>query len=184
MKKYKFSTREELINFLDNYNFKYYIPRVREYMSNIKDDFKYYYVEVYEYDELIDEVLVDAKDKLIYSYKDENKDYKTNYSNGYFRVKTDGTIQIALNEDKAKFILENKLKENNVRYKQVSTLQKEKIYRYVSNKVDVDKILNNQADICYYLLVNKGLFIGKDVYIVNMYSEKVYKITKDSIEEY
>ena len=39
---------------------------------------KYYYTEVYEYDTLIDEVLIDAKSKKIYSYKDLNKDYKTN----------------------------------------------------------------------------------------------------------
>lgn len=148
------------------------------------DGKKYYYVEVFEYDKLIDEVLVDAKDKLLYSYKDANKDYKTNYSDGYFKVKSDGTIQIAADQDKAQFILENKLKENDVKYKDISALQKEKIYKYVSNKVDVDKILGNDANICYYLLVNKGLFKGKDVYIVNMYSEKVYQITNNSIEEY
>ncbi|MGL5313133.1 MAG: UbiD family decarboxylase [Peptostreptococcaceae bacterium] len=145
---------------------------------------KYYYVEVFEYDKLIDEVLVDAKDKLLYSYKDTEKDYKTSYSDGYFRVKSDGTIQIAISQDKAKFNLENKLQENNVKYKSVSALEKEKIYKYVSNKVDVDKILENEANMCYYLLVNKGLFKEKEVYIVNMYSEKVYQITKKSIEEY
>lgn len=37
MKKYTFETREEVMNFLNKYNFKYYIQRVCEYMSNIKD---------------------------------------------------------------------------------------------------------------------------------------------------
>ena len=46
MKKYKFNTRAEVINFLDRYNFKYYIPRVCEYMSNLKDELKSYLVEV------------------------------------------------------------------------------------------------------------------------------------------
>ena len=46
MKKYTFNTREEAVNFLDRYNFKYYIPRVTEYMSNIKDEFKSYYIEL------------------------------------------------------------------------------------------------------------------------------------------
>ena len=177
-------TSDDILNLISNRSGKNKANLSVNSFQQMIDDKKYYYVEVYEYDELVDEVLIDAKDKLIYSYKDENKDYKTNYSDGYFKVKSDGTIQIAASEDKAKFILENKLKENNVKYKQVSALQKEKIYRYVSNKVDVDKILNKEADICYYLLVNKGFFRGKDVYIVNMYSEKVYKITKDSIEEY
>ena len=62
------------------------------------DDKKYYYTEVYEYDTLIDEVLIDAKSKKVYSYKDLNKDYKTNYSDGYFRVTSDGSIQFAVSE--------------------------------------------------------------------------------------
>lgn len=46
MKKYTFDTREEAERFLEKHNFKYYIPRVCEYMSNIKDDLKSYYIEV------------------------------------------------------------------------------------------------------------------------------------------
>ena len=52
MKKYTFDSREEAINFLDKHNFKYYIPRVDEYMSNIKDDFKSYYIEVSDLGEI------------------------------------------------------------------------------------------------------------------------------------
>lgn len=52
MKKYTFDTREEVVNFLDKHNFKYYIPRVEEYMSNIKDELKYYYVELSDSDEV------------------------------------------------------------------------------------------------------------------------------------
>ncbi|CEN78502.1 hypothetical protein [Paraclostridium sordellii] len=46
MRKYTFNTREEVVEFLENHNFKYYIPRVEEYMSAIKDDLKSYYVEI------------------------------------------------------------------------------------------------------------------------------------------
>lgn len=52
MKKYTFDSREEVVNFLDKHNFKYYIPRVEEYMSNIKDELKYYYVELSDSDEV------------------------------------------------------------------------------------------------------------------------------------
>ena len=52
MKKYTFETREEAINFLDKHNFKYYIPRVSEYMSNIKDELKSYYIELSDSDEV------------------------------------------------------------------------------------------------------------------------------------
>ncbi|SCH74276.1 MULTISPECIES: hypothetical protein [unclassified Romboutsia] len=46
MKQYTFKNRDDVVEFLDNHNFKYYIPRLREYMSNIKDELKYYYIEV------------------------------------------------------------------------------------------------------------------------------------------
>ena len=46
MYKYTFNSREEVIEFLYKHNFKYYIPRLREYMSNIKDEFKHYCVEL------------------------------------------------------------------------------------------------------------------------------------------
>ena len=52
MKEYNFDTREEAINFLDKHNFKYYIPRVCEYMSNIKDELKAYCVEISDLGEL------------------------------------------------------------------------------------------------------------------------------------
>lgn len=145
---------------------------------------KYYYVEVYEYDKLVDEVLVDAKERTIYSYKDSNKDYKVNYSDGYFRVKYDGEIEFAINEGKAQFILSNKLEEKSVKYKTITSTEKEKIYKYVSNKVDVDKILGKEANLYYYQLVNKGFFREKQIYLVNMYTQKVYLINKDSITNY
>ncbi len=46
MKKYTFESRLDTLNFLDNHNFKYYVPRLKEYMSNIKDDLKHYYIEL------------------------------------------------------------------------------------------------------------------------------------------
>lgn len=148
------------------------------------DEKKYYYVEVFEYDKLIDEVLIDAKNRLVYSYKDLEKDYKTNYSDGYFRVKTDGSIEFAISEDKAQFILSEKLQENKVKYKSITSIEKEKIYKYISNKIDVDKILGEEANLFYYQLVNKGFFKGKQIYLINMYTKKVYLISKDSIVNY
>ena len=46
MNKYTFNNREEVTTFLNKHNFKYYVPRLSEYMSNIKDEFKHYYVEL------------------------------------------------------------------------------------------------------------------------------------------
>ncbi|EPZ54146.1 hypothetical protein H477_4330 [[Clostridium] sordellii ATCC 9714] len=36
MRKYTFNTREEVVEFLEKHNFKYYIPRVEEYMTLLK----------------------------------------------------------------------------------------------------------------------------------------------------
>ena len=148
------------------------------------DDKKYYYTEVYEYDTLIDEVLIDAKSKKVYSYKDLNKDYKTNYSDGYFRVTSDGSIQFAVSEEKAQFILEKKLEENKNKYKKITSVSKDKMYKYIDNQKDLEKQLNNDGDVYYYLIVNMGLFKKKEVYIINMYTEKVYSIDDNGIKNY
>ena len=156
---------------------------INSFQQMVNDE-KYYYTEVYEHDTLIDEVLIDAKSKEIYSYKDSNKDYKTNYSDGYFRVTSDGSIQFAITEEKAQFILEKKLEEKQNKYKKIISVLNDKIDKYIDNKVDLDKKLKDDGDIYYYKVVNKGLFKKKEVYIINMYTEKVYLIDNDSIKDY
>lgn len=148
------------------------------------DDKKYYYTEVYEYDTLIDEVLIDAESKKIYSYKDLNKDYKTNYSDGYFRVISDGSIQFAISEEKAQLILEKKLAEKQNKYKKIISVSNDKIEKYIDNEVDLEEKLKNDGDVYYYKVVNKGLFKKKEVYIINMYTEKLYSIDDDGIKDY
>lgn len=145
---------------------------------------KYYYTEVYEYDTLIDEVLINAKTKKIYSYNDVNKNYKTNYSDGYFRVKPDGSIQFAISEEHAQFILEKKLDEKQNKYKKVFGVSRDKVSKYIDDKIRIDKILKDNSDIYYYEVVNKGLFKKKEVYIINMYDKKVYVIDSDGIRNY
>ena len=143
------------------------------------DDNKYYYTEVYEYDILIDEVLINAKNKKIYSYNDVNKNYKTNYSDGYFRVKSDGSIQFAISEENAQSILKKKLDEKQNEYKKVFSVSRDKVDKYIK-----DKILTDNSDIYYYEVVNKGLFKKKEVYMINMYDKKVYVIDSDGISNY
>ncbi len=146
------------------------------------DDEKYYYTD--EYDTLIDEGLIDAKSKKIYSYKDSNKDYKTNYSDGYFRVISDGSIQFAISEEKAQLILEKKLAEKQNKYKKIISVSNDKIEKYIDNEVDLEEKLKNDGDVYYYKVVNKGLFKKKEVYIINMYTEKLYSIDDDGIKDY
>jgi hypothetical protein len=102
MKKYTFNTREKLVEFLDKHNFKYYIPRVREYMSNIKDEFKHYYVELSDSHEVkycaiititgLEEIKESFFDiNKVTEFKDtaynrvyREKKYKEGIENGYF----------------------------------------------------------------------------------------------------
>ncbi|WLD27714.1 hypothetical protein CDIFMA2_15960 [Clostridioides difficile] len=99
----------------------------------VKND-KYYYAEVYEYDKLINEVLISAKTKDLYSYKDGKKDYKVDYGEGYFRILEDGSYQFGITKDKAKFVLTNTLDEKENKYKKVDILDIEKADKYVKSK--------------------------------------------------
>ena len=58
------------------------------------------------------------------------------------------------------------------------------MYKYIDNQKDLEKQLNNDGDVYYYLIVNKGLFKKKEVYIINMYTEKVYSIDDNGIKNY
>lgn len=145
---------------------------------------KYYYVEVLEYDTLIDELLIDAKTKDIYSYKDINKDYNNTYSDGFFRCDEKGNIEFAISEGKAQFLLKNKLNKNHEKYKEIYTLPEDKLYKYIENEEHINKLLDNKQNLYYYEVVNKGFFKPKEVYIINMYNEKIYKLSDEGIKEY
>lgn len=154
------------------------------FFQQMVGEYKYYYTEVYEYDTLIDEVLIDAKTKKIYSYNDSNKNYKTNYSDGYFRVKSDGSIQFAISKENARFILEKKLDEKQNKYKKIVSITKDKVSKYIDKDINIEEELKNNSDLYYYEVVNKGLFKKKEVYIINMYNKNVYSITSDGIKNY
>lgn len=149
----------------------------------VKND-KYYYAEVYEYDKLINEVLISAKTKDLYSYKDGKKDYKADYGEGYFRILEDGSYQFGITKDKAKFVLTNTLDEKENKYKKVDILDIEKADKYVKSKKSLEELFGKQKNIYYYAVVNKGLFRGKEVYAINIYNEKIYSISEKGLGEY
>lgn len=153
-----------------------------EYFQQMIEGKKHYYVEVYKYNELIDEVLIDAKDKKIYSYKDSNKNYHNSYCDGNFRVLENGEIEFAITLDEAKFLLDRRIMRDEISYKNIQNIPKEKIYRYINyNNVDVDKILEKDADIYYYYLVDNGWFSKKEIYMINMYTKDTYKVSPEGL---
>ena len=45
-------------------------------------------------------------------------------------------------------------------------------------------MIKDNGDIYYYEIVNKGLFKKKEIYIIDMYTEKVYSVNGNNISEY
>ncbi|WP_290459495.1 hypothetical protein [Romboutsia ilealis] len=97
---------------------------------------------------------------------------------------SDGSIQFAISEENAQLILEKKLAEKQNKYKKIISVSNDKIEKYIDNKVDLEEKLKKDGDVYYYKVVNKGLFKKKEVYIINMYTEKLYLIDDDGIKDY
>lgn len=145
---------------------------------------KFYYVELYKYGKLIDEILVDAKTRKIYSYKSSEKDYNTPYSDGFFKIISSGEFRFALSEGECSFELENKLKEKNESFKNIDIVSKDDSSKYTKNKDIVDNFIKNNNSVYYYAVVNKGIFKKKELYLIDMYTKKIYFVSNDEIVNY
>ena len=150
--------------------------------QQIIDGTKYYYVEAFNNGEQIDEFLVEARSRKLYSYLDENKSYNNYYSDGYWRRLENGQIDFSISKNNAESILEKKLSEKNEKYKYIRVEDKEKALRYVKNSEIVDKFIKNRNDIHYYLVVNRGIFKSKQVYMMNVYTKQIYIIDENGIK--
>ena len=105
MKNYTFKTREETVNFLDEHKFKYYIPRIEEYMSNIKDELKSYHIEVSDHNEVTN--------CYISSFTD-GKEYKEKF---FDTKKVDEFKDTAYNKDYREKKYEEVMENYNIMYK-------------------------------------------------------------------
>lgn len=142
---------------------------------------RYYYGEVIKNDKVINEVLIDTETKELYSYKSDKKDYNCSYSDAYFKIdENSGEIIFSINEDYAKSILEDKLKENEKKYNSIELLDEEKQEKYIND--DLESMINKNGNIYYYLMVKKGWFRPKEIYLVNIYDKTTYNLTKDKIK--
>ena len=150
--------------------------------QQIIDGTKYYYVEAFNNGEQIDEFLVEARSRKLYSYLDENKSYNNYYSDGYWRRLENGQIDFSISKNNAESILEKKLSEKNEKYKYIRVEDKDKALRYVKNSEIVDKFIKNRNEIHYYLVVNRGIFKSKQVYMMNVYTKQIYIIDENGIK--
>ena len=156
--------------------------KVVSYLQTI-DGERYYYGEVIKSNEVINEVLIDAKSKKLYAYKSDKKDYDCNYSDAYFKIsEKTGEIIFSISENEAKEKLENQFKNNEKKYKNINILSDKEIQKY-SNE-ELKKLIDKNGNIYYYFVVKQGWFKPKEVYAVNMYNKSIYCIENDGIEKY
>ena len=144
---------------------------VMSYQQTIDKEI-YYYAEVVKDDKIINEVLIEAKNKKIYSYKSEKVDYKCDYSDGFYKVDEDGKYLFAISSKEAATLVKDKLSNKKEDYNKLEMKSKE----------EINKLVDKNNDIYHYALVKKGWFsIKKEVYLVDMYNKTVYKCVDNKI---
>ena len=142
---------------------------------------RYYYGEVVKNDKVINEVLIDAETKKLYSYKSDKKDYNCNYSDAYFKIDEDsGQIIFSINKDEAKSILEDKLEENEKKYNSIELLDEDKQEKYIND--EVKNMINENGNIYYYFMVKTGWFKPKEIYMINIYDKTIYNLENDKVQ--
>lgn len=153
---------------------------VISYQQTIEDKI-YYYAEIVKDNKVINEVLVEAKSKKIYSYKSEKIDYDCEYSDGYYKVDESGNYVFAMNSKDAATIVRDKLSDKKEKFNDLEVKFKSDILKY-TNQEQLDKLIQKNNNIYYYVLVKKGWFsLTKEVYLVNMYDKTVYKCVDNKI---
>ncbi|WP_304340056.1 UbiD family decarboxylase [Metaclostridioides mangenotii] len=148
------------------------------------NDNKYYYVEVYEGDELINEALISAQTKNLYSYKYGKKDYNIPYGKGYFMIDENGNFKFSINEGDAIILLKNRLDEKKNEYKKVEIVDQNKANSYIDNDKKIEGILGDKENIYYLAVANQGFFKKKEIYAINIYTKQVYSISNGKLSKY
>lgn len=155
---------------------------VVSYLQTV-DGKRYYYGEVIKNDKVINEVLIDTETKELYSYKSDKKDYDCSYSDAFFKIdENSGQIILSINQNEAKSILEDKLEENEKKYKSIKLLDKDKQEKYSND--DLKNMINQNGNIYYYFIVKTGWFKPREIYIINIYDKTTYNLTKDEIQHF
>lgn len=143
----------------------------------------YYYAEIVKDNKVINEVLVDAKTKKIYSYKSEKVDYDCNYSEGFYKIDEEGNYIFAISSKEAASIVKDKLSAKKEDYNKFEMKSKSEVLKYI-NEAELNKLIDKNNNVYYYALVKKGFFsLNKEVYLVNMYDKTVYKCVDNKISK-
>ena len=112
----------------------------------------YYYAEIVKDNKVINEVLVDAKTKKIYSYKSEKVDYDCNYSEGFYKIDEEGNYIFAISSKEAASIVKDKLSATKEDYNKFEMKSKSEVLKYI-NEAELNKLIDKNNNIYYYALV-------------------------------
>ena len=152
------------------------------FISNGKN---YYQADVYEYDILVNILLIDPVDRIMYSYNDSEIYFEeSSYTTGYFRAIENDEIEIASSIDKSKFILKNKLNEINHNYKDIYTVSRSSAQKHMQSKNNLNQILKNESHMYHYFEIKKGWFRSKELFAVNMYTQQIHQVENGAIINY
>ena len=155
-----------------------------ESLPQMVNDEKYYYAEVIKEGETIDEVLIKAEDKKIYTYKDGDRFYDKDYTENYFRVNKSGNIEFGISESDAMNILNNEIKDKGRKYKRIKLITPQRAERYNKSSKGISDMLGDTENTYYYFLGDNGFFKKKDLYCISMYNEKVYVLYNDNFVQF
>ena len=145
-------------------------------------DSKYYYVEAFEQNKIINKFLIDSKTKKLYGYLDNDVIYNDNGVDGYWRKNKEGITEFAISKDEAISLVKDKTKQSTVKLRDIQYIKKEKALRYFNKNYEknINKLHEGKYDINYYILAKSGLF-KKYVFIVDPYKNEVYYCSENGI---
>lgn len=142
---------------------------------------KYYYAEILKNGKRIDEILINAKDKSMYSYKDGERSYDNDYNTKFFRLNSNSQIEFAISKKEATNNLKNELSKEKRVYKKIEDIEYEKAEKYSKNDKKITEILNKKENTYFFFLGKKGFLKGKDLYCVDMYDGAVYSFENNKL---
>lgn len=145
-------------------------------LPQMVDEEKYYYAEILKDSVRIDEILIRAEDKKLYSYKDGERSYNNDYNTNFFKLNIEGKIEFAITKEEAENNLKNELEKKKLEYKKIESIELEKAERYFKGKKDLNEVLNKKENTYFFFIGNKGFLRGKDLYCIDMYSGRMYSL--------
>lgn len=142
---------------------------------------KYYYAEILKDGKRIDEILIKAEDKKLYSYKDGERSYNNDYNTNFFRLNSNSQVEFAISKKDANNNLKTELDKKKRVYKKIESIESDKAERYSKSDKKLSELLNKKENTYFFFLGKKGFLRGSDLYCVDMYNGAVYSFENNKM---